>query len=160
MQMDFLASSDTVLTSLQSRALLQPLLGILPVPPAFGVPPAGSSLGTRSVPPPPLVDTASLSWTGHCTLRDTLGCNSEYLSTGPRGPGPPGEEDIGLVLEVEAQKGRVVFLGALLLIAVTARRAGRASGHEGAALPPLSPTPRLDQGGWREPSRAEKEPPG
>ena len=58
------------------------------------------------------------------------------------------------------QKGRVVFLGALLLIAVTVRRAGRACGHEGAALPPLSPTPRLAQGGWRDPSRAEKEPPG
>lgn len=71
MQMDFLATSDTVLTSLKSRAPLAASPGwTLPVPPALGVPPAGSSLGTRSVPPPPLVDTASLSWTGRCTLRD------------------------------------------------------------------------------------------
>lgn len=126
MQMDFLASSVTVLTSLLSRSPLAVSPGWTPpAAPAFGVPPAGSSLGTKSV-PPPLVDTASPSWTGRCTPRDTLGRISEHLGTGAPGPSPPGEQDVGLVLEVEAQKGRVVFLGALLLIAVTARRAGSA----------------------------------
>lgn len=126
MQMDFLASSVTVLTSLLSRSPLAVSPGWTPpAAPAFGVPPAGSSLGTKSV-PPPLVDTASPSWTGRCTPRDTLGRISEHLGTGAPGPSPPGEQDVGLILEVEAQKGRVVFLGALLLIAVTARRAGSA----------------------------------
>lgn len=126
MQMDFLASSVTVLTSLLSRSPLAVSPGWTPpAAPAFGVPPAGSSLGTKSV-PPPLVDTASPSWTGRCTPRDTLGRISEHLGTGAPGPSPPGEQDVGLVLEVEAQKGRVVFLGALLLIAVTARRTGSA----------------------------------
>ena len=140
MQMDFLASSVTGLTSLQSRSPLAASPGwTLPVAPAFRVPPAGGSLGTRSVPPPPLVDTASPSWTGRCTLRDNTAASLSTSAQVPQGPGPPGEEDVSLVLEVKAQKGRVVFLGALLLIAVTARRASRTCGHEGAALPPLSP---------------------
>ena len=52
-------------------------------------------------------------------------------------PCPPGEEDISLIFEVEAQEGRVVFLGALLLITVTARRAT----WSGQRLPQLSPHP-------------------
>ena len=57
---------------------------------------------------------------------------------GPWGQGPPGEEDVGLIFEMEAQEGRVVFLGALLLVAVTAGRA-RQQGGEGAHPPSTQP---------------------
>lgn len=53
----------------------------------------------------------------------------------PWGPGPPGEEDVGLIFEVEAQQGRVVFLGTIFLVTITAMRA-RLGGQEGAG--PLS----------------------
>ena len=141
MQMDFLASS----VSFDFSAEQVPTCSLSWVDtacgPSLGVPPVGSSLGTKSV-PPPLVDTASPSWTGRCTPRDTHGCICEHLSTGAPGPSPPGEQDVGLILEVEVQKGRVVFHGAFLLIAVTARRAGSACSSRSA------PAPRLAQGTW------------
>lgn len=63
------------------------------------------------------------------------------------GRGPPGEEDVGLVLEVEAHQGHVVFLGGVLLVTVTVGTVG--SG--GARPPPALPVPAsLEQGGLRQ----------
>lgn len=55
------------------------------------------------------------------------------LPPGAQGHSPPGEEDVSLIFEVEAQEGRVISLGALVLVTVTARRARQWSG--GAGLP-------------------------
>lgn len=61
---------------------------------------------------------------------------------GPWGPGPPGEEDVSLIFKVEAQGGRVVFLGVLLLVTVTAERA-RQCGQEGAGPPSTQLSPHI-----------------
>jgi len=47
----------------------------------------------------------------------------------------PGEEQVGFVLQLKIQVGKVVLLGALLLLAVAERAAGQAGGEGGAGFP-------------------------
>lgn len=80
---------------------------------------------------------------GAALLGTQLAPSHSPLAPGPWGCGPPGKEDIGLILEVEVQEGCVVFLSALLLIAVTARRAGNM--RSGRGSPPSTRLTRLAQ---------------